>query len=240
MPWPCNQQLHANIHECQPFFSCIREKPTSQFALSTTSLTVTANLAKKAAFGMSVAPVVIHIQEVNARLKAAESPSKEGWHGGANCSFSLAFLQYTCTCSHLLTVKCQVIKISFHLIMWFKCVVLSHFLIQSRYQFSMPWYTTTAHIVWDRNVVFTPSPSFSPPDLISGYPDQLLALEWVSTGMGGKLPKNLYGINTPLQLSMWQNNLLTHRPKVCSIHSQWHTARFQNWVHCSRTKILHV
>ena len=94
------------MHECQPFFSCTREKPTSQFALSTRSLTVTANLAKKAAFGMSVAPVVIHIQEANARLKAAESPSKEGWHGGANCSFSLAFLQYTC--SQLLTVKCQV------------------------------------------------------------------------------------------------------------------------------------
>lgn len=80
-----------------------------------------------------------------------------------------------------------------------------------------------------------PPPFLFPPllHLISGYPDQLLALEQVSTGIGEKVPKNLCCVNIPLldQLSVWLNNLLTHRPTVCSIHSQGHTARFQNWVH---------
>ena len=80
-----------------------------------------------------------------------------------------------------------------------------------------------------------PPPFLIPPllHLISGYPDQLLALEQVSTEIGEKVRKNLCWVNIPLldQLSVWLNNLLTHRPKVCSIHSQEHTARFQNWVH---------
>ena len=55
---------HANIYGVQPSVSCIREMLISQFVLSTRSSTMTANLAKNAASGMSAAPVVIHIQQV--------------------------------------------------------------------------------------------------------------------------------------------------------------------------------
>ena len=54
-------------------------------------------------------------------------------------------------------------------------------------------------------LLFPPSPfhSLLPPPLVSVYVycDQLLTLERVSTGMGGKLPEYLCGMSTPLQLS---------------------------------------
>ena len=69
---------HANVHGVQHSLSCIRKKPISQFALSTTSSMVTADLAKSAASNMYAALVVIQIQQANARRKAAASPSEGG------------------------------------------------------------------------------------------------------------------------------------------------------------------
>ena len=69
---------HANVHGVQPSLSCIRKKPISQFALSTTSSMATADLAKSAASDMYAALAVIHIQQANARRKAAASPSEGG------------------------------------------------------------------------------------------------------------------------------------------------------------------
>ena len=59
---------------------------------------------------------------------------------------------------------------------------------------------------------FPPCLSTLPSPLVSGYVycDQLLALERVSTGMGGNPPEYLCGMSTPLQLSVWQNYLVYH------------------------------
>ena len=95
---------HVNVLGVPPSLSCIRKKNDKPLS---TSSTATADLAKNAASDMYAALVAIHIQQANARPKAAASPNEGG------STVECTGVSYFSFLSVLATANCQVIRVWF-------------------------------------------------------------------------------------------------------------------------------